>query len=308
MTDLSIVIPAYNEEKNIIPLYNELKEVLNKLKKSYEIIFVDDGSRDKTFKVLKNISTADKNIKVIRFQRNFKKAAALSAGFDESKGNIIITMDADLQDNPKEIPNLIRNLNNGYDLVVGWKYKRSDHLLKRINSKVFNILVRLLTKVKVHDCDCNFRAMKRDVVKNLNIYGGLYRYIPIVAHHQGYDVGEVKVVHRPRKSGKSKYGVTRLFTGFFDLVTIKFLLSYEKSPMHLFAIPGSVLSVIGFLIAIYLAFIRIFLKIKIGERPLLVLAILLIVLGIQFISIGLIGEMIIKKEKEVRYIIKDKIN
>ncbi len=307
MIDLSIVIPAYNEEKNIIQLYNELKEILENLKKSYEIIVVDDGGKDKTFDILKTLKKSDKKLKVIRLQKNFKKAAALSAGFDESKGNIIITMDADLQDDPKEIPKLIRKLNEGYDIVVGWKYKRKDALLRKINSKIFNTLVRILTKVKVHDSDCNFRAIKKDVIKHLPLYGGLYRHIPSIAYHQGYKVGEVNVIHRARKFGKSRYGVTRLFTGFFDLITIKFLLSYQKSPMHLFAIPGSILSISGFLISFYLAFIRLFLKIRIGERPLLLLAILLIVLGIQFVSIGLIGEMISNKDNEKKYIIKNKL-
>lgn len=308
MTDLSIVIPAYNEEKNIIPLYRELKEVLQKTKKSYEIIIIDDGSKDETLDVLKRLSKTDKKIKVISFQKNFKKAAALSAGFDESKGDLIITMDADLQDDPKEIPKLIRKLNKGYDLIIGWKYKRKDPLLRRINSKIFNLLTRMLMKVSIHDSDCNFRVMKKNVIKNLNIYGGLYRYIPAIAHSQGYKIGEVKVIHQKRKFGRSKYGVTRLFTGFFDLITVKFLLSYKKSPMHLFAIPGSILGGLGFLIALYLVFIRLLLNIHIGDRPILLLAILLIVLGIQFISIGLIGEMISNKDKEKNYIIKTKLN
>ena len=306
-TYISVVIPAYNEEENVIPLYRELKEVLKKIGKSYEIIFVDDGSKDETFGVLKRLSK-DKQIKVISFQKNLKKAAALSAGFDAAKGSTIITMDSDLQDDPMEIPKFLKKLNQGYDLVSGWKQKRKDPLLRKINSRIFNIIVMILTKIKIHDSDCNFRAMKKQVAKNLNIYGGLYRYIPSIAYHKGFKVGEVKIAHRSRKFGKSKYGIARLFTGFFDLVTLKFLLSYEKSPMHLFAVPGSILGVIGLIISIYLTFIRLFLKTPIGDRPLLILAILLIALGIQFISLGFIGEMITSKDKEKKYIIKNKLN
>ncbi len=308
MKDLSIVIPAYNEEKNVFLLYDELNDVLKKLKKKYEIIFVDDGSKDNTFSVLKKIARLDKKIKIISFQKNFGKAAALSAGFNEASGKIIITMDSDLQDNPKEIPRLIEKLNKGYDLVVGWRYKRKDHPLRKINSKIFNILVRILTKIEIHDSDCNLRAMRKEVAKNLNLYGGLYRYIPSIVSYQGYKIGEVEVTHRPRRFGKSKYGITRLFTGFFDLITIKFLLSYKKAPMHLFAIFGSILTLIGSLISLYLAFIRLILKIRIGERPLLLLGVLLMIMGVQFISIGLIGEMITSKENGKKYIIKNKLN
>ena len=305
--DLSIVIPAYNEEHNISPLYSKLKSVLDRLKKSYEIIFIDDGSNDLTFNLLEKIHSKDKKVKVIRFQRNFEKADALSAGFEESKGKHIITMDADLQDDPEEITKFLRKINEGYDLVVGWRYNRKDPLTKKIPSKIFNLLVKTFTKIKLHDSDCNFRAMSSRFIKELNIYSGLYRFIPSIAISKGFSVTEIKVVHHKRKNDKSKYGFSRLFKGFFDLITLKFLMTYNKRPLHFFGGLGTIFSSVGFIIAIYLSFIRIFFNEKIGNRPLLLLAVLLIFLGIQFISIGLIGEMITSSSKDKNYIIKTKL-
>jgi len=307
-TSISVVIPAYNEEKNIIHLHRELKEALDNLNKDYEIIFVDDGSTDNTFEVLKKLHKENKNIKIIQFQKNFKKAAALSAGFKEAEGRIVITMDADLQDDPKEIPKLLARLYGGLDVVVGWKYKRKDPISKRLTSSIFNLLIRLFMKIRIHDSDCNFRVMRRETLENLQIYSGLYRYIPAILFYQGFKIGEVKVTHRPRKFGKSKYGMMRLFTGFFDLITVKFLLSYNKNPLHLFAVPGTIFTVVGFFIALYLSFSKWVLRQPIGDRPLLLLAVLLIVLGIQFISIGLLGEMILSRDEEEKYIIKKKLN
>lgn len=224
MVDLSIIIPAYNEQKNVILLYKTLKDVLNSLKKSYEIIYIDDGSTDNTFNELKELHQKDKKVKVIKFTQNFKKAAALSAGFEHARGNIVITIDADLQDDPKEIPRFLDKLNEGYDLVVGWKYPRLDPITKTFPSKIFNFLVRKLTKTNIHDMNCNFRAIKHEVLPKLNLYNGLYRYIPILVFCQGYKITEIKVKHHPRKFGKSKYGFTRIFRGFFDLIILKVLL------------------------------------------------------------------------------------
>jgi len=307
--DLSIVIPSYNEEKNIPILYNELNRVLARLNKKYEIIFIDDGSTDRTFENLQSIHNKDKNVRVIKFQGNSEKAAALSAGFSKAKGNIIITMDADLQDDPNEIPRFVQKLNEGYDLVVGWKHKRKDPITKVISSKIFNFLVRRLTKIRLHDCDCNFRAMKKEVIQNINLYSGLYRYIPSLAKSKGYKLGEIKVTHHKRKFGKSKYGVGRLYKGFLDLVTIKFLLSYNKKPLHFFGGVGILFAILGFITGIYLLYLKYFLRLPIGNRPALILAVLLIVLGIQFISIGLIGEMIVNsnQKKEEQYVIKKEL-
>lgn len=298
---LSIVIPTYNEERNITVLYKELKSVLNKY--PHEIIFVDDGSVDNTFNILKTISEKDRKVKLISFQRNYGKSAALSAGFNNTKGNVIITLDADLQDDPKEIPRFIGKLKQGYDLVVGWKFKRKDPPTKTIPSKFFNILTSVLTKVKIHDINCGFKAYRRDVIKNINIYGELHRYIPVLAFWKGYKVGEIKVEHHPRRYGKSKYGATRLFKGFVDLITVKFLMSYGRKPLHLFGLIGFACALLGVIIGIYMVYLR-FSGELIGDRPLLMLAILLVILGVQFFSLGLLGEVITEFNKRNEYIIK----
>lgn len=307
--ELSIVVPAYNEEDNVVLLYDQLKDVLRRLKKSYEVIFIDDGSKDNTFKKLKLLHEKDKRIKVIRFRKNFGKAAALSAGFSKSRGEIIITMDADLQDDPKEIPRFLDSINKGYDLVVGWKQKRKDPITKKIASKVFNLFIRTMNKIRIHDSDCNFRAIKKFIVKDISIYSGLYRYIPLIAYNQGAKVGEIKVVHHPRKHGKSKYGFERLLNGSLDLLTIKFLLSFNKRPLHLFGGVGLLFFLLGFIIGAYLIYVKYFFNELIGNRPLLILSLLLIVLGIQFISTGLIGEMITSTthEPEKQYAIMEEL-
>ena len=217
---LSIIIPAYNEEDNILPLYKEILKNIPK-KYSYEIIFIDDGSTDSTLKNIKAIK--DKNIKSISFRKNFGKAEGLNTGFKEATGDIIITMDADLQDNPKEIPNFIKKINEGYDLVSGWKYNRLDPLGKRVPSKLFNKLTRILTRVNLHDFNCGFKAYKKEVAKSLKLYGEMHRYIPAMASWQGFKVGEIKVDHRERVHGVSKYGWERLIKGLLDLCTITFL-------------------------------------------------------------------------------------
>lgn len=308
MTDLSIVIPAYNEEGNVAELYRQIIESCKRIKESFEIIFIDDGSIDGTFAELKRIHSKDKKVKVISFQRNFHKAAALMAGFKASKGAFILTMDADLQDDPSEIPNFFRAMkeNSKLDLIVGWKYFRKDSWHKRFASKIFNFFVRKLTNIKVHDADCNFRLMKKKLVDSLDVYGGLYRYIPSIAHSLGFGVGEIKVVHHPRFSGKSKFGIGRLIKGALDLLTIKFLITYRRSPLYFFGSIGLILSGAGSIAAIYLAYIRLFLGQEIGQRPLLLLSALLIIVGIQFLSLGLIAELVQadSQKKSTQYIIK----
>ncbi len=305
--DISVVIPAYNEEENVLLLYEELKKVLDTLGKEYEIIFVDDGSSDNTWDNLKKINTRDPKVKLIRFQKNFGKSAALSAGFEAASGNLIITMDADMQDDPKEIPNFIQKINEGFDLVSGWKYPRLDPLSKTIPSKIANFLARIVTGVKIHDTNCGFKAYKKDVVKKIKLYGQLYRYIPALAAHKGFKVSEIKVTHHPRKFGKSKYGWKRLFAGMFDLITTKFLITYTERPMHFFGTFGFVLSIAGLAFGVYLAVLK-FMGFTIGNRPLLTLSILLIVLGVQFISLGFIGEMITHDKQEKIYVIREKIS
>lgn len=306
---ISVVIPAFNEEGNVSLLYDELKKILTPLG-SYEIIFVDDGSTDNTFRELEKLHNKDKRkIKVLKFRRNFGKADAMSAGLKEATGHYIITMDADLQDNPNEIPKFIEKIDNeDYDMVIGWKYPRMDPLSKTVPSKIFNFLVRRLTGVKLHDCDNNFRVFHKELKEYLPIYGGLYRYIPVMSHWRGFRVGEIKVEHRKRKYGKSKWGVSRLFRGFFDLLTIKYITSFSESPSHLFAALGSVSLGFGVLIGVYLLYIKYFLGALIGDRPLLLLSILMTMTGIQLISLGLLAEMLrFNSKKEGNYIIERKL-
>ncbi|MAG08670.1 glycosyltransferase [Candidatus Woesearchaeota archaeon] len=302
--DLSIVIPVYNEERNIAPLYQKLRDVLRHTGKKYELIFIDDGSTDNTFLELKNISQKDKQVKAIRFQRNFGKSAALSAGFDNVKGSIVITMDGDLQDDPGEIPKLLEKVKDS-DLVVGWRYRRSDTLWKKLPSKLFNFLVTLFTGVRVHDSNCCFKAFKKKVVDNINLYGELHRYIPSIAYWKGFKVGEVKVMHNKRIHGKSKYGSSRLLKGFLDLITVKFLMQYSTRPMHLFGGVGLILSSLGSMVIVFLYLRKFLFGIRIGSVPyLFILGVLSVILGMQFVSLGLLGEMIIGKSRIKRYIIK----
>ena len=299
---LSIIIPAYNEQDNISPFYAALKKSLAKTDLSAEIVFVDDGSTDGTSSEILKLRVSDKNVKLIQFQRNFGKAAALSAGFEHSTGEQIITMDADLQDDPAEIPKFIDALKNS-DMVVGWKRDRKDPVTKTLPSKFFNALTRVLTGVRVHDSNCGFKAYRRQVVENISIYGELHRYIPALAHWKGFSVDELVVLHHPRLHGKSKYGISRLSKGFFDLLTVKFLSTYTRRPLHFFGPVGALTSLLGLVFGAYLFWLWITGQ-GIGNRPLLFLSVLLIVVGVQFVSLGLLGEMVANNNQEKEYVIK----
>ena len=303
--ELSIVIPVYNEEKNLTPLHAQLKSITETLTERCEVIFVDDGSNDDSFSILEKLHRQDSHVKVIQFRKNFGKAAALSAGFAQARGKIIITMDADLQDDPREIPNFIHKLEESYDLVCGWRSKRQDPFSKILPSRVFNYLTSTLTGVKVHDFNCGFKCYRKEVVKNLSLYGELHRYVPALAHWQGFKITEIKVKHHPRAHGKSKYGASRLFSGLTDLLTVMFMTKYMKKPLHLFGGVGFLLFLAGFMINVYLAILW-FLGQGIGNRPLLLLGVLLMLVGFQIVSTGLIGEMIVsvRHKGEVGYIIK----
>lgn len=305
-TDISIVTPMFNEQENVNAFHEKVGSVLKNIGKSYEIIFVDDGSQDKTFSLLEKLHSKDKNVKVIRLRKNFGKAAALSAGFEIAGGDIVITMDGDLQDEPAEIPNFLAKMDEGFDMVTGWKTDKHRGTLKRINSLFFNKLASKLTGVKIHDFNCPFKAYRNEVVKDLNIYGELHRYIPVLASLKGYKIGEIKVLNYPRKAGSSKYGMRRLFRGFFDLITVKYLSSYRSSPLHLFGTLGILFASVGGVSGLYL-FIQWLMGVGIGKRPLLMLAVLMIMLGIQFGSIGLLGEMITNtaETQQKSYSIKD---
>jgi len=290
--ELSVVIPLFNEEKSLNSLYGELKAILKHSGKSYEIIFVDDGSNDNSWSVLERLHAQDKDIRGIQFRKNSGKAAALSAGFKCAEGKVIVTMDADLQDDPGEIPEFVKKLDEGYDLVSGWRFKRRDPLSKILPSKIFNNLTSMLTGIRIHDFNCGFKAYREEVVKDIQVYGELHRYIPVLAHWKGYKIGEIKVKHHPRSHGKSKYGLGRFFRGLLDLVTVMFLTRYMRRPLHLFGSIGLLLFSVGLIINIYLAVLW-FLGQGIGARPLLFLGVLLMLIGFQIVSTGLIGEILI---------------
>lgn len=301
---LSIIVPSYNEEKNLPLLYNKITEVLVKNSiVNYEIIFVDDGSRDNTHRVMEKLRSVDNNVKVIKFQNNFGKSAAIDAGFKEASKDYIITMDADLQDDPREIPRFLKMHDKGYDMVSGWKYKRKDPLAKKAPSRVFNFLASRLTGVNIHDFNCGFKSYKRVVAKNLSIYGDLHRYIPALADMKGFRVGEIKVKHHKRRFGKSKYGFSRLFKGVFDLITITFFMKFAKSPLHFFGFFGIGSFFLGSLGWMYLLYVKL-LGQAIGNRPIMILSTLLVIIGIQFFSFGLLGELLIKNNYQVDYVIE----
>ncbi len=300
-TDISFVIPAVNESGSVEKLYQEIVEVVQKLKKRFEIIFIDDGSTDETFVIFSKLAKKDKRVKIIKLRGNWGKSAGLQAGFDYSQGETIITLDADLQDNPKEIPAFLKKLNDGYDLVSGWKQKRHDPISKTLPSKVVNFLVRLMTGLNIHDTNCGFKAYKKAVVKDLNLYGDLYRFIPIFAHRQNYKVTEIPVEHRSRKTGKSKYGWKRFISGWLDLLTVFFLIRYMRRPGHFFGTTGGTLFAGGFAIGLYIAYLRLTTGSIQYRHPLLFLGMLLMIIGIQLISTGLLAEMIIYSRPKVDY-------
>ena len=293
--EISVVVPLYNEEPNLEPLYREITEALRKLNRPYEIVFVNDGSTDGSVALLEEFAQTDPTLTIIHLRRNFGKAIALSAGFKEACGQIIITLDADLQDNPKEIPRFVAGIESGYDLVSGWKFKRQDPLSKTLPSKLFNRVVSRATGLQLHDFNCGFKAYSRNLVDNLRIYGELHRYIPALAHADGYRVGEIQVDHRPRKYGKSKYGWERYTRGLLDLLTVMFITRYTRKPLHLFGSLGLILMLMGTVVNTYLAVLWLMGE-PIGKRPLLNLGVLLMVLGVQFVTTGLLGEMITRSQ------------
>lgn len=308
-TVLSVVVPLFNEEESLPELALQLNDELSKVVGNrWEVIFVDDGSTDKSFEVIKSIRERNRRFKAIRFRGNFGKAAALSAGFQEAKGMIVITMDADLQDDPAEIPNLIAKLKEGYDLVTGWKKKRRDPITKTIPSKVINKITSWVTGVKVHDMNCGLKAYRRDVVKSLDIYGEIYRYIPALANWEGFRVTELPVTHHSRRYGKSKYGFTRFVKGALDLLTVLFTTKYFKRPLHFFGTLGMLFMIAGVAIDAYLIVEWALEMTYLSNRPLMILGVALIIVGVQLFSFGLIGEMIVKSNKDKnKYSIKEKL-
>jgi glycosyltransferase involved in cell wall biosynthesis len=295
---VSIVVPLLNEEESLRELFTLISETMQRLQKSYEVIFVDDGSTDKSFEVLTALHHQyPALVKAIRFRRNFGKSAALSAGFKEAQGEYIITMDADLQDDPNEIPALIEMLGESYDLVSGWKKKRQDSVIFTIPSQIANTITSKMTGLRIHDLNCGLKIYRKTVAKELKIYGDLYRYIPILAHQAGFRVGEKIVQHHPRKFGHSKYTVGKFYRGFLDLLTILFTAKYIRRPLHLFGVWGIVSFVIGAAIDGYLSLEWFLGLTSISNRPLFLVGFLFIIIGVQFVSLGLLGEMISRHER-----------
>lgn len=300
---LSIIVPVNNEAENVTTLHGELGRVLNSLQIPCEIIFIDDGSKDGTYEILKDLRASDEKVIVLRFRKNYGKSAALSCGFSYARGEVIVTIDGDLQDDPAEIPRFLEYIDR-YEVVSGWKQKRKDSIDKIVPSRIFNFAASKLTGVKIHDFNCGYKAYRREVVKNLNVYGEMHRYIPALAHWKGYSVGEIRVNHRPRVHGKSKYGFSRLFKGTLDLLTVKFLMSYYQRPLHLFGSLGALFTFIGGAIGAYLCFTWLT-GAKIGDRPLLTLAVLMVIMGIQFVAIGMIGELIVNTKENKEWMLKE---
>lgn len=302
LPDISIVVPLLNEEKSLSELAEQVQNAITNAGYSYELLFVDDGSRDNSWNIVEELSSKESRIHGIRLRRNYGKSDALQAGFDEVKGRYVVTMDADLQDDPNEIPDMIQQLENGADLVSGWKKKRHDPITKTIPSRFFNTVTRWVTGIKLHDFNCGLKAYKREVVDNIYLYGEMHRYVPLLAKWNGFDKIEEKVVkHHPRKFGKTKFGISRFLNGFLDLVTLLFINRYIQRPMHFFGLFGVLFLVVGVLINLYLAYLKIFLGEPLANRPLLFLGLLLVMVGVQFFSIGFLGELLnrgeVKKQK-----------
>ena len=313
--NLSIVIPLLNEDESLNELYHWIAQVMQSNGFSYEILFIDDGSTNHSWEVITQLSQKDPNVKGIRFLKNFGKSQALHAGFARTSGEVVITMDADLQDNPEEIPELYNMITEeGYDLVSGWKKKRYDPLIgKNLPSKLFNFAARKTSKVKLHDFNCGLKAYKSDVVKNIEVTGEMHRYIPVLAKNAGFhNIGEKVVQHQARKYGTTKFGMERFVRGFLDLITISFLSRFGKRPMHLFGAWGAIMLMIGFLFALYLGIDKLFLNPTgrlITERPQFYLALTAMILGSQFFVAGFLGELILRNKKEQKnYLIKEVIN
>lgn len=294
---LSVVVPVYNEERSVELLYDEVASALDPLERAWEIVFVDDGSIDGSFGALTRLHARAPCVRVVRLRRNFGKAAALAAGFAQAGGDVIVTIDADGQDDPAEIPRLLAKLDEGFDLVSGWKTRRRDPWRRRFLSRVFNTVTGWISGVRLHDMNCGLKAYRAEVVKGLALYGELHRFLPVLAYERGYRVAELPVNHRPREHGRSRYGLERYLRGFFDLITVTFMGRYRHRPLHLFGGLGLALGGLGFLVCAYLTALWLTGS-AIGHRPLLTLGVLLVVVGLQFLSLGLIGEMITTHHEE----------
>jgi glycosyltransferase involved in cell wall biosynthesis len=295
VVSISVVIPVYNEAENIQPLYTELEKVLSPIGKTFEILFVDDGSIDSTYHILTALHEKDKTVRIIKFRKNFGKSAAMKAGFDYANGRIIITMDGDLQNDPHDIPRLLKKMqDDDLDVVCGWRYQRHDPFIKRIVSELSNRFRNILTKEKIHDSGCALKVYKKECTEDLELYGDLHRYIPAILFWKGYHVGEIKVNHRTRNFGQSKYNWTRFSKGFLDLLLITFWQKYFVRPMHFFGGMGLAIWTCGLLIMVYTGIMRFFLGIPFPEPSLFFIGLILLILGVQFIAIGILADILLK--------------
>jgi glycosyltransferase involved in cell wall biosynthesis len=294
---ISVVVPLLNEERSLEALYREIADALEPLGHDYEVVFVDDGSTDASLAVLSRLHDETTNVVVIHLRRNFGKAAALQAGFVEARGDLVVTIDADLQDDPAEIPKLLAKLDESFDLVSGWKTRRNDPLARRLFSRVFNWVTGVISGVHLHDVNCGLKAYRAEVLHGIRLYGELHRFIPVLASYRGYRIAEIPVNHRPREHGRSRYGPERYLRGFFDLLSVTFMGRYKHRPLHLFGGVGVLMGAVGFVILLYLS-IEWFWGQAIGQRPLLTLGVLLLVVGIQFVSLGLLSELITSQHEE----------
>jgi glycosyltransferase involved in cell wall biosynthesis len=310
LTTVSVVIPLYNEEENVMELYQKLKAVLEKLEGGHEMIFVDDGSVDRTFSLLREIQAHDSNVVAVSLRRNFGQTAGFAAGFDHAKGDVIITMEGDLQNDPSDIPSLLDLMrDNDIDIVSGWRKNRQDPFMsRRLPSVIANRIISRVTGVSLHDYGCSLKAYRRDVIRNLNLYGEMHRFIPAVANWYGVKIAEIETTHHPRLRGKSKYGISRTIRVLLDLITVKFLLSFSTKPLQFFGPVGLFSGATGFFISLYLSLEKFMLGHAIGGRPLLLLGALLIIVGIQFIGMGLLGELLVRvyheTQKKPIYVVK----
>jgi glycosyltransferase involved in cell wall biosynthesis len=294
---ISVVVPVHDEERSVGLLYEELQAALDPLDEPWEAVFVDDGSTDGSFGALTRLHAAEPNVRVVRLRRNFGKSAALAAGFAVAEGDTVVTIDGDLQDDPAEIPRLLAKLDEGFDLVSGWKTKRRDPWRRRVPSRIFNAVTSRVSGLRLHDMNCGLKAYRAEVLRGVRIYGELHRFLPVLAHYRGYRVAELPVNHRPRTHGRSNYGMERYVRGFLDLLTVSFMGRYRHRPLHLFGGLGLLLGALGTAILVYLTVLKATGE-AIGHRPLLTLGVLLVVVGLQFFSLGLMSELITSHHEE----------
>ena len=298
---LSVILPVYNEADNIVELHREIAAVLDTMEGQTEVIYVDDGSRDATLDKLRDLYDGDDRVVVVEFRRNFGQTAAMAAGFELARGEVVVAMDADRQNDPADIPKLLAKMAEGYDLVSGWRYDRKDgFLLRLLPSRIANKLISWATDVRLHDYGCSLKAFRHDVVKQISLYGEMHRFIPALASAVGVRIAEVKVNHRPRVAGESKYGISRTFRVLLDLITVKFLLRFSSKPLQFFGSFGLISGFIGFLICLWLTLDKLLYQIPMADRPLLLLGILLLFIGLQFITVGLLAELMTRTYHEAQ--------